>query len=53
MLAGGEYIAMLVTSGARKAYISRISPVDLNQKLFAFRQELQNPASYPVPLAHG
>src|ERR1700693_1142007 len=42
---------MLVTSGARKAYVSKISQADLNQKLFAFRQALQNPASDPVPLA--
>jgi len=42
---------MLVTSGARKAYTSPIKESDLNKKIFEFRQELQNPASDPLPLA--
>jgi tetratricopeptide (TPR) repeat protein len=46
-----KYIAMLVTSGARKAYTTPIRQADLNRKIFAFRQALQNPASDPLPLA--
>jgi len=46
-----KYIAMLVTGGARKAYTTAIKEADLNQKIFAFRQLLQNPASDPLPLA--
>ena len=42
-----KYIAMLVTSGARKAYTTAIKEKDLNQKIFTFRQLLQNPASHP------
>jgi len=46
-----KYIAMLVTSGARKAYTTKIKEADLNKKIFDFRQLLQNPASDPLPLA--
>lgn len=46
-----KYIAMLVTSGARKAYTTQIKEADLNAKIFAFRQQLQDPNSDPVPLA--
>jgi CHAT domain-containing protein/Tfp pilus assembly protein PilF len=46
-----KYIAILVTSGARKAYTTPIRESDLNRKIFAFRQALQNPASDPLPLA--
>jgi CHAT domain-containing protein len=42
-----KYIAMLVTSGTRKAYTTTIKEKDLNQKIFTFRQLLQNPASRP------
>ena len=46
-----KYIAMLVTSGARKAYTTTIKESELNQKIFSFRQQLQNPASDPLALA--
>jgi len=46
-----KYIAMLVTAGARKAYTTPIKQADLNAKIFQFRQQLQNPASDPLPLA--
>jgi CHAT domain-containing protein/Tfp pilus assembly protein PilF len=42
-----KYIAMLVTSGTRKAYTTTVKEKDLNQKIFTFRQLLQNPASHP------
>jgi CHAT domain-containing protein len=42
---------MLVTAGARKAYTTAIKQAALNQKLFNFRQALQDPASDPTPLA--
>ncbi len=47
----GKYTALLVTSGARKAYSTAIAEADLNRKIFDFRQQLQNPASNPLPLA--
>jgi CHAT domain-containing protein/tetratricopeptide (TPR) repeat protein len=46
-----KYTALLVTSGARKAYSTLIPEADLNRKIFDFRQQLQNPASNPLPLA--
>jgi CHAT domain-containing protein len=46
-----KYTALLVTSGSRKAYVTVISEVELNSKIFDFRQQLQNPASNPLPLA--
>jgi CHAT domain-containing protein/Flp pilus assembly protein TadD len=46
-----KYLAMLVTSGARKAYSSSIREEELNREIFNFRQQLQNPSSNPVPLA--
>jgi CHAT domain-containing protein len=46
-----KYTALLVTSGARKAYSTAISEADLNRKIFAFRQQLQNPDTNPLPLA--
>ena len=51
LAADDRYVAMLVTAGARKAYSTKITLKDLNQKLFAFRQALQNPAANPVPAA--
>ena len=42
-----KYIAVLVTSGTRKAYTTAIKETDLNRKIFTFRQLLQNPASHP------
>ena len=46
-----KYVAMLVTSGSRKAYTTKIGEVELNRKIFEFRQKLQDPGSDPVPLA--
>ncbi len=46
-----KYVAMLVTSGARKAYTSTIQEAELNKKIFEFRQVLQDPSSDPLPLA--
>jgi tetratricopeptide (TPR) repeat protein len=46
-----RYTALLVTSGARKAYSTAIPEAELNRKVFEFRQQLQNPASNPVPRA--
>ena len=46
-----KYVAMLVTSGARKAYTSPIKEADLNKKIFEFRQLLQDPSSDPLPLS--
>jgi CHAT domain-containing protein len=46
-----KYIAILVTSGARKAYTIPIKEVDLNKKIFEFRELLQDPESDPLPLA--
>ena len=46
-----RYTALLVTSGARKAYSTIIPEAELNRKIFDFRQQLQDPASNPVPLA--
>ena len=46
-----QYVAMLVTSGARKAYTTAIAEAELNRKIFEFRQLLQNPGSDPQPLA--
>jgi CHAT domain-containing protein/lipopolysaccharide biosynthesis regulator YciM len=46
-----QYIAMLVTSEVKKAYITSIRQADLDKKTFEFRQLLQNPASDPVPMA--
>ena len=46
-----KYVAMLVTGGVRKAYTTLIKETDLNAKIFEFRQQLQNPASNPLPLA--
>src|SRR5581483_10004480 len=46
-----RYTALLITSGARKAYSTAISEADLNRKIFEFRRQLQNPASDPIPLA--
>jgi CHAT domain-containing protein/tetratricopeptide (TPR) repeat protein len=45
-----KYVALLVTSGARKAYTSTLK-VNLNNKVFDFRQKLQDPTSDPLPLA--
>jgi CHAT domain-containing protein len=46
-----KYTAMLLTSGARKAYTTAINETSLNRKIFDFRQKLQDPDSDPVPLA--
>ena len=46
-----KYTALLVTSGARKAYSTAIPEAELNHKIFDFRQQLQDPASNPLPLA--
>jgi CHAT domain-containing protein len=46
-----RYTALLVTSGARKAYSTLIPEIQLNSKIFDFRQRLQNPALDPLPLA--
>ncbi|MGD0437184.1 MAG: CHAT domain-containing protein [Bryobacteraceae bacterium] len=46
-----KYVALLVTSGARKAYSTAIPELELNRKVFEFRQQLQNPGSDPLPLA--
>jgi CHAT domain-containing protein/Flp pilus assembly protein TadD len=46
-----KYIAILVTSGVRKAYTTAIKEAGLNEKIFQFRQLLQTPASNPLPLA--
>jgi CHAT domain-containing protein len=46
-----KYVAMLVTAGARKAYVSPIRERDLNAKILEFRQKLQDPSSDPVALA--
>ena len=46
-----KYTALLVSSGARKAYFTAIPEADLSRKIFDFRQQLQNPASNPLPLA--
>ncbi len=46
-----KYTAMLVTSSARRAYVTAIPEAELNPKIFQFRQQLQNPGSDPVPLA--
>jgi CHAT domain-containing protein/Flp pilus assembly protein TadD len=51
LVAEDKYVAMLVTGGARKAYTTGIQQAALNQKLFAFRQALQDPHSNPLPLA--
>jgi CHAT domain-containing protein/tetratricopeptide (TPR) repeat protein len=51
LVAPKKYVAMLVTPAARKAYTSPISESDLNAKIFAFRQKLEDPASDPLPLA--
>lgn len=46
-----RYTALLVTSGARKAYSTAIPELQLNSKIFDFRQRLQNPTLDPLPLA--
>jgi CHAT domain-containing protein len=46
-----RYTALLVTSGARKAYSTAIPEAELNRKIFDFRQQLQDPGSNPLPLA--
>jgi CHAT domain-containing protein/tetratricopeptide (TPR) repeat protein len=46
-----KYIAMLVTSGARKVYVTPIAEADLNRNIADFRQALRNPASDPLPIA--
>jgi CHAT domain-containing protein len=46
-----KYTAVLITSGARKAYSTAIPEEELNRKVFEFRQLLQNPLSDPLPLA--
>ena len=46
-----KYVALLVTSGTRKAYTTAIAEKDLNQKIFDFRRALESSASNPLPLA--
>ena len=47
-----KYVAMLVTSGARKAYISAIKEADLNKKIFEFHQSCKTLLD-PLPPAQG
>ncbi len=46
-----KYVAILVTSGTRKAYSTTIKETDLNRKIFEFRRQLESPSSNPLPLA--
>lgn len=43
-----KYVAMLVTSAARRAYTSKIPEAVFNKKIFEFRQALQDPDSDPI-----
>jgi CHAT domain-containing protein len=46
-----RYTALLVTSGARKAYSTKIAESELDRDIFDFRRQLENPATDPRPLA--
>ena len=46
-----RYVVMIITPDVQKAAEFEISSADLNQKVMAFRQALQNPRSDPLPLA--
>jgi CHAT domain-containing protein/tetratricopeptide (TPR) repeat protein len=46
-----KYTALLITSGSRTAYSTAIQEAELNRKIFEFRDQLQLPASNPLPLA--
>jgi CHAT domain-containing protein len=46
-----KYNIILITPDVEKAYEYKISETDLNKKIFAFREVLQNPNADPLPLA--
>ena len=46
-----RYVAILVTSGTRKAYTTTIKETDLDHKIFDFRRQLESATSNPLPLA--
>jgi CHAT domain-containing protein/tetratricopeptide (TPR) repeat protein len=47
----GKYHVILITPSFEKAYESKISETDLNTKIFAFRDILENPKADPLPSA--
>jgi CHAT domain-containing protein/Tfp pilus assembly protein PilF len=51
LVAPHKFIAMLVTSGTRKAYTTAIEEKAFNDKIFQFRRQLEDQASDPIPLA--
>ncbi len=46
-----KYYVILITPDVEKAYEFKISEADLNKKIFAFRELLQNSKSDPLPRA--
>ena len=46
-----RYVAMLVTPRVQRAYETKIESEDLNQKIAAFREAIEDPRSNPLPLA--
>jgi CHAT domain-containing protein len=52
LVGGGKYRIILVTPDIQKAFEYPIKDADLNQKVAAFREVLQDPKLDPLPLAH-
>jgi len=51
LVTADRYVAILVTPRVQRAYETRIKSVELNQKILAFREALEDPARDPLPMA--
>ncbi len=51
LVASDRYVAILITPRVERAYETKITPAELNQKILAFRQALEDPGSNPLPPA--
>ena len=51
LMAPDRYVALLTTPRVRRAYESKIAPAELNRKILAFRDALENPQVDPLPIA--
>lgn len=51
LVAADKYRVVLVTPDVQRAYEVPVKAADLNRKIQAFREALQDPASNPLPLA--
>jgi len=46
-----RYVAILVTSRVQRAYETTIKSAELNQKILAFREAIEDPHTDPLPTA--